>query len=1264
MKTLGLDIGTNSIGWGIVDEAAGKIEDCGVYIFPEGVKKEKGNESSKAAERTSFRLARRLKFRRKLRKYETLKVLIKNKMCPLTIEELEKWRRQKIYPTSKDFLNWYRTDELKNWEPYFLRKKCVEQKAEPYEIGRSLYHIAQRRGFLSNRKETTKASEGEVSKSIDELSSLMGDKTLGQYFYELKQSGEKVRGKYTSRKEHYEKEFNKICEVQGFSSELKSDLYRAIFFQRKLKSQKFLVGKCTFEPNKSRSPISHFEFEEFRMLSFINSIKLAKNSREDENSDFEFLTDEEKEMIKPLFFRISKPTFQFADIEKKLKGKNEFWKFNYRKETNVSGCPVCAGLKNIFGDDSSDESWKGKKIGQYDMNDIWHVLFDFDDEEKLLEFAKEKLFLSDETARRFCTIRIQQGYANLSLKAIRKINPFLRKGYIYSTAVFLANIPTMIGQDAFLRNEKEIEDSVKNIIGTLRDKNNIIVLANRCIESVFKDKSNDFRFEEWDKSVVENSAQDLFGKKKWNEYDEEKRKDIILQVSEKVEDNLKIAVGKNPNDYKYQLYRTDDLILDYLNQKGFTIKGKLYHPSDTDYNFESPVQADDGKIYLASPRSQSVKNPVVMRALHQLRKLVNYLIKTGKIDSLTKINVELANDVNDKNRRKALADFVKDNERNNADARKKIEELCNEAGFKVVPTESDVKKFRLWKEQNETCPYTGKHISFTDLFGPLPKFDFEHTIPRSLSYDDSLENLTLCDSEFNRNIKKQKLPSELPNFEEINKRFKKFYEDKIDNCLKIIERSTKLGGSYEEPTAKDSRIVKKHKAEYELDYYKGKLRRFSATEVTSGFKHSQLNDTRIITKFSLSYLKSIFSYVQPVKGSMTDTFKRQWGLMERNEVKDRSNHMHHTVDALTIACVNRGKFNLLSEAIKNSPDGKHLKFPKPWATFDADVLNAVQYIIPKYFSDENSLRQSKRIMRNRDGKPVLKNGKPVFVQGATARGSLHKDTFYGRIKTVPEKGGKSEMIFVQRVLVSTLDEKSAEKIIDKGIRETFEKNLLNGIQTLQEIQTNGILLPFKKDGRNVFVKRIRIKAQPTSPITLKKHQNVIEKNPKDYKQNYYVVNDENYLLAIYRGKDEKGKDVSDYKICNLLDAVKSRQNKTELYPDFKEKKGINLKLYKILKPGKIVILQNDIQEDVFALSKEKLWKRLYRIAGLATSGNNIQIKLVHIISARPWKYMKGENDKKDLNAGTECLMYLTSNFKGLVEGQDFAVSPIGEIIRK
>ena len=367
MRTLGLDIGTNSIGWGIVDENAEKIEKCGVYVFPEGVKIEKGVESSKAAERTGFRSARRLKFRRKLRKYETLKVLINSGMCPLTLEELEKWHKEKIYPTSKDFINWYRTDEEKNWEPYFLRKKCVEQKCEPYAIGRALYHIAQRRGFLSNRKETTKETDGKVSEEISELSQAKGNKTLGQYFYELKQSGEKVRGKYTSRKEHYVEEFNRICEIQEIPEKLKGDLYKAIFFQRKLKSQKFLVGKCTFETDKPRCPISHFEFEEFRMLSFINSIRVYRNSDdfyepslfynlEEHYPKDNKLTEEEKESIKPLFFR-SKGNFDFKDIAKKIQGKHDEWSFNYRDDTNVSGCPVSRDLKNIFGED-----WKTVKI--------------------------------------------------------------------------------------------------------------------------------------------------------------------------------------------------------------------------------------------------------------------------------------------------------------------------------------------------------------------------------------------------------------------------------------------------------------------------------------------------------------------------------------------------------------------------------------------------------------------------------------------------------------------------------------------------------------------------------------------------------------------------------------------------------------------------------------------------------------------------------------------------------------------------------------
>ncbi|MBR1536249.1 MAG: type II CRISPR RNA-guided endonuclease Cas9 [Treponema sp.] len=1270
MKTLGLDIGTNSIGWGIVDEHVQKIQNCGVYIFPEGVKREKGNESSKASERTGFRSARRLKFRRKLRKYETLKVLIKNGMCPLSMEELEKWHKEKIYPVSKEFVKWYRTDEANNWEPYFLRKKCVEEKCEKFEIGRALYHIAQRRGFLTNRKDYSEESENAETKGIkgqiNELTALKGDKTLGQYFYEVKKSGEKVRGRYTSRKEHYEKEFNKICEVQGISDSLKTDLHNAIFFQRKLKSQKFLVGKCTLETDKPRCPISHFEFEEFRMLSFINSIRINRKSDNDNEpslfSDFDFgehypedgkLTKEEIESIVPLFFRSSKPNFDFKDISKKLK-KDDEWIFNYRDDTNVAGCPVSTALKNIFGDE-----WKNTKIDNYDIYDIWHVLFDFDDDQKLHEFALNKLHLDSEKTEKFCKIHFQRGYANLSLKAIRKIIPFLRNGYVYSHAVFLANIPTMIGQSVYDAHAKKIESAVENILSSLKDKNNVITLANRCIEAVFKDDNHDFHSEEWDKTIFDSQVADLFGKRKWSEKPLSEQKQIRDEVISKVEDTLKIVTTKNPNDYKYKALRTDDLIMEYLLAQGFEIKknAKLYHPSEM--GKPAPQQGDDGKLYLGSPRTPSVKNPVAMRALHQLRKLINYLIKIGEIDSDTCVHVELANEVNDKNWRKAIEEFQKDNEKKNAEYKARIIELCKECDFDIVPTDDDIKKYRLWKEQNEMCPYTGKKINICDLFGSHPKFDFEHTIPRSLSYDDSLENLTLCDSDFNRNVKKQHIPSELANYDEIARRFGKFYEARIDECFSTIERNKTRGG-YTDPAVKDAKIVRRHKAQLELDYYLGKLRRFTAKEVTSGFKHSQLNDTRIITKFALNYLRLVFQHTYPVKGSMTDTFKRQWGLLDRAESKDRSNYRHHAVDALTIACVDRSKFNLLSEAIRASADGTHLKFAKPWENFDKDVLNAVQYIIPKHFVDDNSLRQSKKVLRDRDGKPKLdKNGNKIYIKGDTARGSLHKDTFYGCIMIPPGKGGESHQIYVQRISCDTLTKDSADKIIDGGIRATFLNNLDSGKQSLADIQERGILLPYQMNGKDVYVKRVRIQAKDVKdPIKLKPHNNIFKDNAKDYKQFYYVKNDENYLIALYRGKDEKGKDLSDYDVSNLLDSVKSKKKREEPYRKEIEKKRTKLSLYKVLKNGKIVILQNTKDENVLNLAPNELFSRLYRVSTIESDG---RVTFTHLLVADA-KNPQNKNEYIDKNIA-KYKRVSHSSIYCLAEGEDFIISPAGEIIR-
>lgn len=1262
MKKLGLDLGTNSIGWGIIDtnNTEKPIQKCGVYIFPEGVNKDSyGNDSSKAAERTGYRSARRLKFRRKLRKYETLKVLIEYEMCPLTIEELEKWRKEKIYPTSQEFINWYRTDELNNWEPYFLRKKCVEDIAEKYEIGRALYHIAQRRGFLSNRKESTKGNEdGTVQGGINEITDQKGDKTLGQYFYELKQNGEKVRARYTSRKQHYEEEFNKICAVQNISADLKEKLYNAIFFQRKLKSQKFLVGKCTFEKNKPRCPISHFEFEEFRMLQFINSIKVKRNEDETDDQKFTELFDYERNELKELFFRKSKSTFTFKDIKSKLCGKkHEDWEFNYIDEANIAGCPVSTSLKEIFG-----ENWKDVKIGNYDIFDIWHVLFDFDDDDKLKEFAKEKLHLSEDDAKKFCKITLQQGYSNLSLKAIRKILPFLREGLLYSYAAFLANVPKMIGEEVFAENKNTIINNVKNISSSIDRINLPLRLANDCLDKISKDENFDFRTEDWNKEFIDICIKESYGQKKWGkDFSQLEQEKIKSEIENNVNEALKTmptGTHLSINNFKYPMKHIDELIEEYLREN-FEIKKNidLYHPSYTDSKYDiKPAEIINGKKYLNTPKTSSIKNPVVMRALHQLRKLINYLLKTGEIDENTHIHIELAKEVNDKNWRKAIADFQKDNETKNKEYKEKIEEMAKEAGFSIVVTEKEIKKYRLWKEQKEKCPYTGKTIRFTALFGDNPQFDFEHTIPRSLSYDDSLENLTLCDVDFNRNVKKQQIPHQLANYKEIAQRFERYYEEKIDDCLTRIEKS-RTHGRYIDPSIKDAMIVKRHKAELELRYYTGKLKRFNSEDVTKGFKHSQLNDTRTITKFAKDYLKTVFDYVMPINGTITNTFKHQWGLLEKDEKKDRSTNLHHAVDALVVASVDKWKYDLLCKCIHESSDGRTINLQKPWENFRDDVLSATELIIPKIISSDNALKQTKKIIRDRYGKPKLnKNGQIQYVQGDTARGSLHKDTFYGCIMTPPEKDKPSEKIYVQTISCDKLDKSKAEKIIDKGIKRTFFDNLDKKIQTLTEIQRDGIKLPYQINNKDVYAKKIRIEAHISNPIELKKQKDV---SKKEYKQSYYVQNEENYILAVYRGVNSKGKQESSFRVLNLLDATKSRQNKEILYPKYDESKEIKLNLYRTFKVGQIIILKETEDENVFELPLEKLRNRIYSVIGLSSSGKRFFIKLTHLTISEAWIYMTDSN----FDTIQKFRRFEFQKICCLTENTDFKISPTGEITK-
>ena len=90
MKTLGIDLGTNSLGWAILDEQT--VLKAGVLVFEEGVNREQSDSlETPAAVRRAKRMARRLRFRRHLRRRLILRILIDNNMCPLSVEELKAW---------------------------------------------------------------------------------------------------------------------------------------------------------------------------------------------------------------------------------------------------------------------------------------------------------------------------------------------------------------------------------------------------------------------------------------------------------------------------------------------------------------------------------------------------------------------------------------------------------------------------------------------------------------------------------------------------------------------------------------------------------------------------------------------------------------------------------------------------------------------------------------------------------------------------------------------------------------------------------------------------------------------------------------------------------------------------------------------------------------------------------------------------------------------------------------------------------------------
>ena len=1209
-KILGIDTGTNSHGWAIVETQADDYHllDKGVDVFQEGVNiiaDRQGLSSSKAAERTAHKAARVRNYRIKLRKIRLLRILSDAHLCPpLSKAELSAWRLKKEYPKNELFMQWQATDDDSEKTPYAYRHICLHENldfcsmTDRYILGRAFYHMIQRRGFLSNRKDQNGDETGKVKESISSLTQQMHDagyEYLGDYFFFLYNKGEKIRNHYTARNEHYLAEFKAICEKQDLDKNLGPEVVRqiekAIFDQRPLKSQKGQVGKCVFEKNKTKCPSSHPMYEEFRMLSFINNIKIQTPN----DDALRPLTTEERELIMPLFYRKSKKQFDFEDIAKKLAPKKQYgfykkstdvampYLFNYPMDTSVSGSPVTASLKDIFGED-----WINGLCETYTLaegktrldvvNEIWHALSFYTDNAKLAEFAKNRLQLNDDEAKKFCDISLPGDYAALSLKAICKILPYLRRGLIYSHAVFLGNLCEVMPQYEW----------------------NIEEMRNAAIDNIIHEMN---------------------------------------QIDSKDARTFEVCI----KEYLKEQYHVSDEKLK-----------KLYHPSMMEMYPRVQRTNNHGVYQLGSPRIDSVRNPMAMRSMFRLRKLVNRLLEEGKIDQDTEIHIEFARELNDANKRNAIAAYTKENQNKNDEARKKIKSLFkDETGKDIEPSDIDVLKYVLWEEQKHICLYTGKQICISDFIGSNPKFDIEHTIPRSVGGDSTKMNLTLCDSHFNRDIKKTQLPTELSNHDEIMARIND-WKEKYESLDGQIRRQKKLSKGASSKEQKDGIIRKRHLLELQRDYWRGKYLRFTMESVPEGFSRRQGTDISVISKYARLYLKSLFKHVYTVKGIATSDFRKIWGIQSIYSKKERVNHVHHCIDAIVIACIGLDEYNKLGAYYHDEENhewyGKSKAyFKKPWSTFVEDIERVQDEILVYHYTPDNMPKQGRRKILLDVEVDGIKKKKKVLCKGDAARGSLHSDTYYGAI----ENDGVVK--YVKRINLTSMKVTDVKNIVDDAVRGIVEAAIRE--KGFKEAMAGTIWM---NEEKQIPIKKVRCYTSIKNPIFFdKKKQRDL--SDKEYKRNYYVTTKGNYIVALYVGSTKTGKRKTFYEFVNMMEAAdyyKTSNDKSVVGHNIVPLEKDDCQLAFILKKGTMIIFYKETKEEVWDYSQKETVRNLYYVSEIESDG---RVTFKYHQEARLDKELpRNASDTSDIKPKIRVGL---ASAKILVQGYDFDINELGEIKR-
>ncbi|GHT06623.1 hypothetical protein AGMMS5026_10570 [Endomicrobiia bacterium] len=352
----------------------------------------------------------------------------------------------------------------------------------------------------------------------------------------------------------------------------------------------------------------------------------------------------------------------------------------------------------------------------------------------------------------------------------------------------------------------------------------------------------------------------------------------------------------------------------------FQFQGQKYITASTSAGYS--LKQEGIKNKLVPPAKENINVAVVARAFAQTRKVINAVIrKYGQFDQ---INIELATELkNSKFDRSKIEEGQKKFQSQKDKIFKEVQELRGG----MTPSSSLLLKYRLWREQDERCVYSGRKISFEDLLD-TGFLDIDHIIPYSKSMDDSFNNKVLCLAEENRN-KKNDIPFN--------------YYQRIDrdwNLLISIITSMK-----NMKIAKKSRLLKQELSDIE------------------GFIERNINDTRYATRYIKDFLENNLEFkenefikvkVQARSGGLTSVLRYNWGMSKDRE----ESYFHHAKDAIIVACSTQGMVQYISkisqqyendkDKMKKIKDKTENCIPKPWDSFRADVEESIEGIFVSF----------------------------------------------------------------------------------------------------------------------------------------------------------------------------------------------------------------------------------------------------------------------------------------------------------------------------